>query len=456
MNQRNRADAKLRAAVRTATYDIGRPARPTTSAGQPSISQVLKTKVGGTSVTKPGTASRASGFGAMRENLKNVKANAMLKWLRRNLGWSAMKSGNWAGRWIEKWGGKAVRGAGKSLTAVAFLALGWDILQATNKWANRADTAGRGPKQGASLIWDAFGDDDEDVEYKKKLGAITARFTAGFGAAMLGAMLGLVVTSPLQTVPVVGQISAGLITLAIAGLFGLGGHMFGGMIARKLGLEPSNTIMYSDDIDKLIEKQNRQAAGQGQGQGLTGRMNLSASTAGGRVTQTPFTGRTASRQNNQTVNAEESGGGLLNWFMPSAHAADVVPPEDVVSHTDRAGAPTTTKAATAILKGGLSTPPMEDFSKRGAEHDERGMKGWYANEAREQLRRVETRPETIGTTLTALGKNAGVENFDTVQYNISNNNNSASTSVNSQAATTNIIAFDKRRSADMIRRRHGY
>ena len=59
-----------------------------------------------------------------------------------------------------------------------------------------------------------------------------------------------------------------------------------------------------------------------------------------------------------------------------------------------------------------------------------------------------------GGDLLSYGKNGGVENFDTVQYNISNNNNSASTSVNSQADTTNIITFDKNKSAPMYRSRY--
>ena len=59
----------------------------------------------------------------------------------------------------------------------------------------RADAA---PEEDRHRVVECFGmlfnDDPEDIEYKKKLAAIMTRFGVGFGAAAVGAYLGMAIT----------------------------------------------------------------------------------------------------------------------------------------------------------------------------------------------------------------------------------------------------------------------
>ena len=454
----------LRVAPKITTLDLGFEDKKGAARSNPvnrtsSISEVLKTVKPGTGIvdttkvttevikpgtgaeaTKPGTSSRASGYGAVRRNLQNVKANNMVKWLRRSFG-SAFDAEGWAGKFLEKWGGKAVRGLGKSLTAVAVLALAWDILMANNKWGKQADAAKRGPTQGASLLWDAFDDDPEDVEYKKRLGAILTRFGIGFGAALIGAVLGAAVTSPLNAVPVIGTVSAGLITLATAGLFGLGGHLLGGYVARKLGMEPDN-VMYGDDIDDVIRQQKIQEARES-GQGMVGRyLNLNV-TSKPNYKPRDRLGR-VNKNASQTANVEESSSALADFFMPTAQAADE-PLETSYDFNQSSTKKVAEKAASLYTSEPETPEPYQVGDVPTADL-------WDVPPALSMIPHPER--SLGGGDLMSYGKNGGVRQTDVVITNYHDTNMSEQHSVSSVAQTSNVISLEKAPSYSPMRTRY--
>ena len=67
---------------------------------------------------------------------------------------------------------------------------------------------------------------------------------------------------------------------------------------------------------------------------------------------------------------------------------------------------------------------------------------------------LQTNPESIGTTLTALGKNGGQPSADIVITNINSTTNSDHQQVSSVASTSNIITFDKAPSYSPMRNRY--
>jgi len=336
---------------------------------------------------------------------------------------------------------------GKAAGPLAVVFIGYAIKNMYDKWAADPETIETKDK------WPFNDSTAADKTFKLDMAALAAAFGVGWVTAILGGMLGTTIGGP------IGGFLGGL-------AFGIAGGLAADKITRWLmgeEVEKKGTVKPMGGRSGIAKTESQQL--ESKIANMKGRIKGDGSSKpmGGRGRAYKKTDSNLSKEQMGTmvekweadlvrVKAEEAAGAerLEHGDVGASMGLDKVLPAPAIQDTFDLDVKREDSSSTdAAAIDALTDEQAGAMSLVGASHS--NIKAGESSST--SYESIQPNPESIGTTLTALGKNGGQPSADIVITNINNTTNSDHQQVSSTASTSNIITFDKAPSYSPMRSR---